>query len=520
MSKARPKPVVLCILDGWGESADPKNNAIMQAKTPIWDSLRQHYPYGVINASEEHVGLPAGQMGNSEVGHMNIGAGRIVMQDLPRIDSAIADGSLANDVQLATFITSLKQSGGTCHLLGLLSDGGVHAHQSHMAALAHIVSKAGVPVMVHAFLDGRDTPPQSAIGYLTRFIHAIGALPRVKFGTISGRYFAMDRDKRWERVSKAYNAMVLGTGEEATDALTAVENSYRLDTTDEFVAPTVIGDYKGMKDGDGLLMANFRADRARQLLHSLIDPKFNGFGRLDPIQFAAKLGMVEYSDALKPMIPALFPPQTLVNNFGEIISRAGLTQLRIAETEKYAHVTFFFSGGQETPFKGEERILVPSPKVSTYDEQPEMSAHEVTNKLVEAIQSDAFDVIIVNYANTDMVGHTGDIGAAMKAVQAVDSCVGRLIEAVEAKHGAMIITADHGNAECMHDDEGGQPHTAHTLNLVPFVVVGSMFKDKKIPMPEGRLCDVAPSLLALLGMEQPKEMTGRNLIGKIDVAAA
>jgi 2,3-bisphosphoglycerate-independent phosphoglycerate mutase len=512
----RPKPVVLCILDGWGESTDPENNAIMQAHTPVWDRLRTDYPYGLINASEEHVGLPSGQMGNSEVGHMNIGAGRIVMQDLPRIDTAIANGSLAKDPQLAAFINALKQSGGTCHLMGLLSDGGVHAHQHHMAALAKIVASAGVPVAIHAFLDGRDTPPKSAIQYVHDFLHDISGQARVKFGTMSGRYFAMDRDKRWDRVAKAYNAIALGSGEEAATALEAIENSYRIDITDEFVNPTVIGDYQGMKNGDGLLMANFRADRAREILHALLDQKFSSFARLERVQFAATLGMVEYSDALKPMIPALFPPQTLANNFGELIANAGLTQLRIAETEKYAHVTFFFSGGREEPFVGEERILVPSPKVSTYDEKPEMSAYEVTDKLLEAIASDRFDVIIVNYANTDMVGHTGDIGAAKKAVEAVDSCVGKLIAAVEAKGGAMIITADHGNAECMHDDEGGQPHTAHTLNLVPFVLVGTMFKHTRMTLPQGRLCDVAPSLLGLLGIAQPDEMTGTNLIGSRD----
>lgn len=508
----RPKPVVLCILDGWGESAEHDHNAILQADTPVWDHLRAHYPFGVINASEEHVGLPQGQMGNSEVGHMNIGAGRIVMQDLPRIDRAIADGSLAKDSQLVTFIAALKQSGGACHLVGLLSEGGVHAHQHHIAALATIVSAAGVPVIIHAFLDGRDTPPQSAIGYVKRFMSAISGKDHIRFGTVSGRYFAMDRDKRWDRVSKAYHAIALGTGNNASNVLEAIETSYRIDIHDEFVSPTVIGDYKGMKHDDGLLMANFRADRAREILHALVDPTFNGFSRMAHIQFAATLGMVEYSATLNPMIPALFPPQTLANNLGEVIAHAGMNQLRIAETEKYAHVTFFFSGGREEPFAGEERILVPSPKVATYDEQPEMSAYEVTEKLVEAIESEKFDVIIVNYANTDMVGHTGDMEAAKKAVTAVDTCVGKLIAAVENKGGAMIITADHGNAECMHDEDGGQPHTAHTLNLVPFVVVGTTFKDKKIVLTEGRLCDVAPSLLTLLGLPQPKEMTGHNLI--------
>lgn len=513
-----PKPVLLCILDGWGESADPEDNAIAQAHTPVWDSLRATYPYGTINASEEHVGLPEGQMGNSEVGHMNIGAGRIVMQDLPRIDTAIADGSLAKDPQLLRFIDALRHSKGTCHLMGLLSDGGVHAHQNHIIALARILSNAGIPVVIHAFLDGRDTPPRSAIQYLEMCNHGIDGLEQVRFGTVSGRFFAMDRDKRWDRVHAAHEAIAAGKGEHAASALAAVEQSYQRDITDEFVKPTILGDYAGMKDGDGLLMANFRADRAREILHALIDPAFDGFTRAKPVRFAATLGMVEYSDALVPMIPALFPPQTLANNFGELIAHAGLTQLRIAETEKYAHVTFFFSGGREAPFTGETRILVPSPKVTTYDEQPEMSAHEVTDKLVEAIRSKQFDVIIVNYANTDMVGHTGDIEAAKKAVEAVDHCVGRLIAAVEAEGGAMIITADHGNAECMHDHAGGQPHTAHTLNLVPFVLVGTAFKGKPATLPEGRLCDVAPSLLALLGMPQPAEMTGRNLIGSVHAA--
>lgn len=506
------KPVLLCILDGWGESDSTEHNAIAQANTPVWDALRASYPLSRLSASEGDVGLPEGQMGNSEVGHMNIGAGRVVMQDLPRIDAAITDGSLAQNPALDAHVKTLLHSGGTCHLLGLVSDGGVHAHQRHIAALARIVAARGVPVVIHAFLDGRDTAPQSALGYLAQLEADLAGGGNITIGTVSGRYYAMDRDKRWERVSKAYHALVDADGNRAPTAKAAVEASYDAKVTDEFVLPTVIGEYHGMKDGDGILMANFRADRARQLLEALVLVDFLGFTRSRLLRLPAKLGMVEYSDLLSPTIGALFPPSTLANNLGELVAAQGLTQLRIAETEKYAHVTFFFSGGREAPYEGEARILVPSPKVATYDLQPEMSAPELTGKLVAAIESGTFDFIVVNYANTDMVGHTGSIDAAMKAVEAVDQCLGKLVAAIDKAGGAMLITADHGNAECLHDDEGGQPHTAHTLNLVPCLLVGPAFAGKHGTLADGVLADIAPTLCGLLGIAQPTEMTGRNLL--------
>ena len=506
------KPVLLAILDGWGERAETADNAIAQAHTPHWDALRANYPFGLLDASEGAVGLPSGQMGNSEVGHMNIGAGRVVMQDLPRIDAAIADGSLAQNAALQHYIAALQKSGGTCHLMGLLSDGGVHAHVNHMIALANIVAAAGVPVALHAFLDGRDTPPKSALGYLATLEQAIATQAGIHLATVSGRYYAMDRDQRWDRVGLAYQALVAGKGNAAPTARGATTLAYDADTSDEFILPTVIANYAGMKNGDGLLMANFRADRARQLLHALIDPTFTGFERPHSVNFAATLGMVEYSEALNSLIPAMFPPQTLAENLGEIVAARGMTQLRIAETEKYAHVTFFFNGGREKPFVGEDRILVPSPKVATYDLQPEMSAFEVTDKLVAAIGSGKYDLIVVNYANTDMVGHSGNLAAAMKAVEAVDTCLGRVAEAIEAAGGAMLITADHGNAECLHDAETGQAHTAHTLNFVPCVIVGAAYRQAQKALRTGILADIAPTLCTMLGIPQPAAMTGRSLI--------
>lgn len=504
------KPTLLCILDGWGESDQREHNAIAQAHTPHWDALRATYPFTTLSASQSDVGLPAGQMGNSEVGHMNIGAGRIVMQDLPRIDAAIADGSLANNAALTGYIAALKKSGGTCHLMGLVSDGGVHSHMAHIAALAHVIAAAGVTVMIHAFTDGRDVPPKSAQQFLETLQQSLHKNAHV--ATLSGRYYAMDRDTRWERVSKAYEALVAGNAAQHTDWQSALSASYAAGVTDEFIVPVALGGYAGMADGDGVLMANFRADRARQLLHALLDPAFDGFARARRVPFAAALGMVEYSEALNALIPAMFCAQTLANNLGELVARAGLSQLRIAETEKYAHVTFFFNGGREEPLAGEQRILVSSPKVATYDLKPEMSAFEVTDKLVAAIESRGFDFIVVNYANTDMVGHSGDLPAAIKAVEAVDACLGRLAAAIEKTDGAMLITADHGNAECLHDDEGGQAHTAHTLNPVPCVLVGARFANAPKRLKPGILADIAPTLCAILGLPKPPEMTGRNLL--------
>jgi 2,3-bisphosphoglycerate-independent phosphoglycerate mutase len=506
----RPRPLVLCILDGWGERAEPRDNAIEGARLPVWHQLMARWPHAQLQASEHYVGLPDGQMGNSEVGHTNLGAGRLVMQDLPRIDAAIASGELARMPAMRDFIGTLKETGGTTHLLGLLSPGGVHSHQRQMAALGRILAEAEVPVAVHAFLDGRDTPPQAALSYLKNFEDEVAGVAKLGIATVSGRYYAMDRDQRWDRVERAYGVVVDGAGETAANAAAAIEGAYQRGETDEFVQPTAIGGYQGMKDGDGLLIANFRADRVREIATALVDPDFSGFARAKRIAFAAALGLVEYSAELNRFLATLFPPENLDDTFGEVVSNAGLTQLRIAETEKYAHVTFFFNGGREMVFPGEERILVPSPKVATYDLQPEMSAPEVTDKVVEAIAAHRFDVIVLNYANADMVGHTGRLDAAVKAVETIDLCLGRLAKAVGEAGGTLVITADHGNAEMMRDPETGGPHTAHTLNPVPFLIVSP--PNGVGHLEDGRLADVAPTLLDLLGLEKPAAMTGHSLI--------
>jgi 2,3-bisphosphoglycerate-independent phosphoglycerate mutase len=504
------RPVVLCILDGWGYLPNGASNAIERAHVPNWRGLIERYPHATIEASERNVGLPDGQMGNSEVGHMNLGAGRIATPDLPRIDQAIKDGSLARNPALGAFIAAMRKSGGTAHLMGLLSPGGVHSHDTHLAALARILSEAGIPVAVHGFLDGRDTPPTSAGDDIARFGKAIAGLAGVKLATLIGRYFAMDRDNRWKRVELAYRLMTEGEGSRAPDASSAVKQRYDAGETDEFIQPCVIGDYKGMRDGDGVLMANFRADRAREILTALLAPDFDQFERPKPIQFAAALGMVEYSAALNPLIATIFAPQSYPDGYGETVSRHGLKQLRIAETEKYAHVTFFFNGGREEAFEGEERILVPSPKVATYDLMPEMSAVEIADKLIEAIESGRFDTIVVNFANPDMVGHSGVMAAGIKAVETVDLCLGRLVDAVIKAGGRLLVTADHGNIEQMVDPDTGAPHTAHTTNPVPIVLVNP--PDGVTGLNHGKLADVAPTLLELLGVEQPAAMTGRSLI--------
>ena len=507
---ARPRPIVLCILDGWGERQKADDNAIEIARTPNWHGLKARWPHAQLQASEHYVGLPDGQMGNSEVGHTNIGAGRVVLQDLPRIDVAIAEGKLATMPGLCDFIGRLKESRGTAHLMGLMSPGGVHSHQRQIAALARILAEAGVPVAVHAFLDGRDTPPKAAVLYVRQFQEDVAGLRDLRIATLCGRYYAMDRDKRWDRVERAYRAIVAGVGERTDDPLQAVEAAYARAETDEFVTPTAIAGYVGMRDGDGLLIANFRADRIREIATALLDPEFSGFTREKRVAFCAALGLVEYSTELNRFLATLFPPENLNDSFGEVVSRAGLTQLRVAETEKYAHVTFFFNGGRELVFPGEERILVPSPKVATYDQQPEMSAPEVTDKVVEAIRSGRFDAIVMNYANADMVGHTGRIDAATKAVETIDFCLGRLSEAVEQAGGTLVITADHGNVEMMRDRETGEPHTAHTLNPVPFVVVNPPAEIGHLE--NGRLSDIAPTLLDILGLTTPAAMTGHSLI--------
>ena len=505
-----PRPVVLAILDGWGAREQREMNAILLATTPNLDRLYRAGPHALLDASELSVGLPSGQMGNSEVGHMNLGAGRVVLQDLPRIDQAIEDGSLTSGARFEAFVAALRESGGRAHLLGLLSPGGVHSHQAHMAALANALLAAGVPVAVHAFLDGRDTPPRSALEFLADF----QAASEAPVATVSGRYYAMDRDKRWERLLRAYQTLVLGRAAPATEsaasARQAIEQAYQAGSGDEFVPPTAVGDYAGMADGDGILMANFRTDRAREILHALLDPAFDGFERDRTVRFAAALGLVSYSEELDRLMPAILPPVELDASLGEIVSNAGKTQLRIAETEKYAHVTFFFNGGQEAEFDGEERILVPSPKVATYDLQPEMSAPEVTERLCDAVASGRFDLIVVNYANGDMVGHTGELAAAIRAVETVDACLGRLTESVVAAGGCLLITADHGNAEQMSDPATGQPHTAHTMNPVPVLLVNA--PPWVAGLSDGRLADIAPTLLDLMKLPVPSQMTGRSLI--------
>ena len=508
----RPRPAVLCILDGWGHRPDPKDNAILDARTPNYDRLIATCPQGLIDASETFVGLPKGQMGNSEVGHMNLGAGRVAVPDLPRIDNAIEDGSLARNPALAELLATLKKTGGTCHLMGLASPGGVHAHQDHLVVLANLVAGAGVPVAIHAFLDGRDMPPRSALECAAHIEAGLKPGLPIRFATVSGRFYPMDRDKRWDRVALAYDAMVDGKGESATTPKRAIDRAYAAGLDDEFVKPTVIQGYAGMKDGDGVLMFNYRSDRAREILTALLDPLFDGFKRPRFVTFAAAAGMVEYSAALNPLLKALFPPEVIKMGLGETISKAGLKQLRIAETEKYAHVTFFFNGGEERVFDGEERILVPSPKVQTYDLKPEMSAPEVTDKLVEAIGSAKFDLIVVNYANTDMVGHSGVLAAAVKAVEAVDACLGRLMAAVSKAGGVMLVTADHGNAEQMFDEKSHQKHTQHTLNRVPALLFNAPAAVHSLT--DGKLADVAPTLLALMGVPQPAEMTGKSLLSE------
>ena len=512
----RPRPVVLCVLDGWGHRTDLHNNAIRQADTPVWDRLVATCPHALLESSAGAVGLPDGQMGNSEVGHMNLGAGRIVLQDLPRIDIAVRDGTLARHPALLNLIARLRESHGTAHLMGLISPGGVHAHQSHIQALLETLSAAGIPLALHAFLDGRDTPPRSARKYLAHLPAGGGGESAFALATVSGRYYAMDRDRRWDRTARAYDAMVAGIGETAADGLAAIDQSYDRDLGDEFVLPTVIDGYAGMCDGDAVLMTNFRADRVRQILTALLDPRFTDFPRRKTIRFSAALGMTEYSAKLNAYLSTLFAPERLDNVLGKLVAEAGLTQLRIAETEKYAHVTFFFNGGEEQEFPGEQRVLVPSPTVSTYDQQPEMSAPQVTDKLVAAIDGGEFDFILANYANTDMVGHTGNLAAAIESVEAVDRCLARLTDAVVSAQGALLITSDHGNAEMMSDQTTGQAHTAHTHSPVPVILVNA--PSGVAALRDGRLADVAPTLLEIMRLQQPAEMTGRSLLIEADQA--
>jgi 2,3-bisphosphoglycerate-independent phosphoglycerate mutase len=503
----RRRPVMLMIMDGWGWREDATDNAVRQAHTPNFDRLWASCPNALLVTSGKDVGLPPGQMGNSEVGHLNIGAGRVVMQDLPRIGEALASGEIEEQPTLQEFIARLQQSDGACHLMGLVSPGGVHSHQDHAVDLAKIIADAGIPVFVHVWTDGRDTPPQSAGEDVARFL---AALPReVAVATVCGRYYAMDRDKRWERVSKAYAAMVDAEGPRFPDAAAVIADAYGKKQFDEFIIPAVIGDYAGVADGDGILSFNFRADRVREILGAMLDPAFSGFPRPRTVKIAAALGMTQYSEELDNFMQSIFPPQSLSKILGEVVAAAGRTQLRSAETEKYPHVTYFLNGGREEPFPGEDRIMVPSPKVATYDLQPEMSAPELTDKIVAAIDSGKYDLIVLNYANTDMVGHTGSLPAAIKAVETVDRALGRIAEAIERAGGALLVTADHGNCEMMRDPVTGEPHTAHTTNPVPLFLLGAQ---NRALVTQGRLADIAPTLLELMDLPKPPEMTGVSLL--------
>ena len=504
--------MMLMILDGFGINENKKANAVKLANTPNIDKLMKTWPTTTIYTSGLNVGLPDGQMGNSEVGHTNIGAGRIVYQDLTRITKSIEDGDFFSIKELTCAIENCQKNHSKLHIMGLLSDGGVHSHIRHLYALLELAKRKDLEdVYVHCFLDGRDTPPASGESYIMKLEEKMKEKGVGKIASISGRFYAMDRDKRWERVVKAYDALVNGEGEKATSAIAAIESSYQKEVFDEFVVPTVIcnGDdpVATISENDSVIFYNFRPDRAREITRSLVDPEFKEF-KTKPLHLYY-VCFTQYDETI-PNVEIAFKPETLKNTFGEYVSKKGLTQLRIAETEKYAHVTFFFNGGEEKQYPGEDRILVPSPKVETYDLKPEMSAYEVTDKVVEAIGSDKYDSIILNYANPDMVGHTGNLEAAIQAIEAIDTCVQKVVEAVEEKNGIIMMTADHGNAEQMIDYKTGEPHTAHTTNPVPLVLIGV----EGVKLKTGKLADLAPTMLELMELPKPEEMTGESLIEK------
>ena len=504
------KPLALIIMDGFGLRKETEGNAIAAAKHPNLDRLWATCPHTQIGASGMDVGLPDGQMGNSEVGHTNMGAGRIVYQELTRITKSIEDGEYLSNPALLHAMENAKKPGAALHLMGLLSDGGVHSHIRHLFGLIEMAKKMGVEkVYIHCFMDGRDVPPTSGAEYIEELQKELEKTGVGKIATVSGRYYAMDRDNRWERVVKAYDAMVNGEGVKAPDPAAMMRQSYADGVTDEFIVPAVVTEGAEVKSGDSVIFYNFRPDRARELTRTLVDPDFAGFERKKGFFPLTYICMTQY-DATMPNVEVAYAPQSLANTFGEYISKNGLTQLRIAETEKYAHVTFFFNGGVEAPYPGEDRALIPSPKVATYDLQPEMSAYLVTDEVVKRIRSGKYDVIILNYANCDMVGHTGVFEAAVKAVEAVDTCLGRTLAAIEEMGGRAFVTADHGNADMMTDEEGN-PFTAHTTNPVPFIAVGFPEGTKLLPHG-GRLADIAPTMLQALGLPQPAEMTGRSML--------
>ena len=493
--------VILCILDGWGYRKEKDNNAIALARTPNYNALLQNYPNALLDASGTAVGLPEGQMGNSEVGHITIGAGRIIWQDLPKIHQAITDGSFNSKPIIKNLIKQLKASGKTCHIVGLISDGGTHSHINHIIHLCKLLKDHSVKYALHAITDGRDVAPESALTYLRQLNDN-----DIEVASLSGRFFAMDRDKRWERTQSYYEAIVSAKADKFTNAEESINNYYKQGILDEFIPPLVHKGYQGMQDLDALIIANFRADRVRQIASCLVDPDFTDFP-VSQITFSQQISLTSYSDHLSHMMEVLFTHDTPINTLGEMVAKAGKKQLRIAETEKYAHVTYFLNGGRESVFTDEDRIVIPSPKVKTYDLQPEMSATQIKDKVVEAIKADKYDFICINFANSDMVGHCGKLEPTIKAVETIDKCLGE-IQAAAHKHGfEMLITADHGNAECMLDEISHQPLTAHTTNKVPVIYV----TDRDISLKDGGLSDVAPTVLELLQIEQPKEMTGKSL---------
>ncbi len=506
------KPVLLCILDGWGIGVESPNNAILAAKIPNYQAMLEQFPNCEIATSGLDVGLPVGQMGNSEVGHTCIGAGRIIFQDLPRINNSIDSGDLLENQHLRNLILACQNSNQVCHLLGLLSDGGVHCHINHIIFLAKTLAKNGIKVKLHCFLDGRDVAQKSAKIYLQNLLEEIKEYPKIKIASVAGRYYAMDRDNNWQRINLSYQAIVEGCNakklQKFVNPINAVENCYQNNISDEFIVPLVAKNYYGMNDGDALLMVNFRADRVRQLASALVDPEFFNLP-IKQKKFCFTASMTEYSEELNLHLATLFPAIKIDNSLGEIFSKLGLKQLRIAETEKYAHITFFFSGGREQNFLGEDRILVKSPDVATYDLLPQMSALEVGDKLKQAINSDLYDFIVVNYANPDMVGHSGVLSASIKACETIDQQLEMLKNLILEKNGIMLICADHGNVENMVDDFGN-PHTSHTTNPVPLILISNDLQD--IKLENGRLCDIAPTILSLMNIDQPAEMTGRNLI--------